>query len=562
MLALLTAWQAWTVRSALKGARLDLAAVVRQLDADNPQAAATAAGRAGDAAGRADFHSHTPVWWIAQYLPLIGDDVGAVRSVSAAAHDLTDGVVVPMVDEGFRPRQFRPKNGRVSIPALRRAGAFLDDAAPRLGDTDAELSSVETSGLIAALKGPVEDMQGILAGAAQVAHAGAVASSVLPAMLGAREPRTYLVAFQNNAEVRATGGMPGTLGILTARDGRLRMDRTITPGQLAGGLLPEPVLPMTEEERLLFSDRMGRYAQDTNFTPDFPRFAEQIAAFWERGGRPPVDGVLSMDPVALSYLIDYTGPIELDDGTTLTRANTVEVMLRDAYEETDREAQDRFFDEASRTIFSRALAASGSPEAFINALRQGIDERRISVWSARGSEQRQLSGEDVANELPQDDGRAEIGVYFNDSAADKMSYYLRSEVKVTPESCSSAGVQKLVVDLTLRSTAPRSGLPDSAVGPGIPGQARGVMRNSVYLFAPAGGRIDDFDIVGQEPISNTTSLGSRPVSLTLVDLAPGERKQLRYVVYSGEDQESDIGVLSTPLADGTGGEAFVGSGCD
>jgi hypothetical protein len=33
-------------------------------------------------------------------------------------------------------------------------------------------------------------------------------------------------------------------------------------------------------------------------------------------------------------------------------------------------------------------------------------------------------------------------------------------------------------------------------------------------------------------------------------------------VYSGPEQDGEIRVLSTPLADGTGGEAFVASACD
>ena len=562
LLLLLTVWQAWTVRSELEGARADLRVVAEQLDAGDAQAAEAAAADARDAAARADFHSHTPVWWVSQYLPGIGDDVEAVRAVSAAAAGLTEDVVEPMVEAGFTPDQFRPANGRIAIGPLRRAESFLADAAPQIADIDSSMTDLQTDGLLGPIQSQVEELQDMLAEAARVSHAGAVATKVLPSMLGAEGRRTYLVAFQNNAEVRATGGMPGTLGVLVADNGRLSMKRTIKPGDLSG-LLPKPVLPLTDEEKLVFSDRLGRYPQDTNFTPDVPRFAELLAAFWERDGRGRLDGVLSMDPVALSYLIDYTGPIPLkSDDVTLTRANTVEVLLRSAYEEADVEAQDQFFDRAARTIFSSALKASGSAEALVTALGRGIDERRVAVWSAHPDEQEQLAGEDVANELPMETGGPEIGVYYNDSAADKLSYYLRSRVEVTPESCSSAGVQKLVVDVRLRSTAPKQGLPDSAIGPGIPGQPRGVMRNTLHFFAPAGGRVDEVTVDGEDTVVSNAELEERPVANTTIDLAPGERKTIQYVVYSGSGQDGDVRLLATPLADGTGGEAFVDSGCD
>ena len=89
LVALITAWQAWRVRSALDEARAGLSAVVEQLDAGDQEAARKSAAQAEDGASSASFHTHTPVWWVAQYLPVLGDDVSAVRDVSSAAHELT-----------------------------------------------------------------------------------------------------------------------------------------------------------------------------------------------------------------------------------------------------------------------------------------------------------------------------------------------------------------------------------------------------------------------------------------------------------------------------------------
>lgn len=559
LLGLLTAWQAWSVRSALQGARLELESVAKQVDADNLGAAKSAARRAADAAARADFHAHTPVWWASQYLPLLGDDVTAVRKVSASVYDLTDGVVQPMIEAGLRPSDFRPRDGRMAIKPIRRAGRLLDDAAPRVDGAQLAMGDLRTSGLLGALQEPVEELKAMIAEAAGLTSAGAIATDLLPEMLGVDEPRQYVVVFQNNAEVRATGGLAGAFGVLTADDGGLTMERTFFPAALENG---EPVAPLTKQERLLYGEGLAVFARNINFTPDFPRSAELLSAFWDRSGRPPLDGVLSLDPVALSYLIDYTGPIALEDGTTLTSDNAVEVLLRDSYEEPDPQAQNRFFSEAAFAIFDAVLDAGGSPEAFIRAVSRGFDERRISVWSAHPEEQRVLAGEDAANELPQGRDKAEVGIYLNDAAADKLSYYLHSDISVRPESCSSDGVQKIIVDVRLRSTAPRGGLPDYVIGGGVPGAPPGTMRNTLDLFVPTGGRIDEVTLEGQEAVASDARLGNRPVSSTTVDLRPGQSKKLRYVVYSGAGQEGEIRVLSTPLADGTGGEAFVDSGCD
>ena len=42
-------------------------------------------------------------------------------------------------------------------------------------------------------------------------------------MLGSDGPRHYLLVVQNNAEIRSTGGLPGSFMILNAEDGKLSL---------------------------------------------------------------------------------------------------------------------------------------------------------------------------------------------------------------------------------------------------------------------------------------------------------------------------------------------------
>lgn len=554
---LVTAWQAWTVRSALLSARDDLTAMADHLDAGDQDAAIDAASRADDATSHADWHTHTPIWWLSQFIPLVGDEVEAVRTVSAAAHDLTDGVVSPVVAAGLTPDDFKPVDGRIPIEPLRQAGAVLQETAPRVDEVEEAVGGLETSGLVGPVRGPVEEFTAMLSDAASISHAAAIAAELLPGMLGGDGDRTYLLVFQNNAEVRATGGLQGTLGVLTARDGNLSMERTFKPGRLENGVL---VAPLTKAERELFGPQMALFAKTTNLTPHWPRAAELLTAFWDRSGQPPLDGVLSVDPVALSHLVEYTGPITLESGEVLTTDNTVEVLLRDSYE-LPVDKQDVFFDKAAHTIFDAVVQARGSAETLVEALARGIDERRVAVWSAHPEEQQLLSGEDVANELPQGTSRPEVGVYYNDASAHKMSYYLHSDVTVTPESCSSAGVQKLNVEVEIRSSAPRSGLSSYVAGDGRFGLKPYSMRTRILLVAPVDGRIDEVTVDDEDAISGAARLRGHPTSSTTIELAPEEKTTLRYVVYTGTEHRDDIHLLTTPLADGTGGEAFVDSAC-
>ncbi len=555
LLVLVTAWQAWVIGSSLLDARQELRAVVDRVDAKDTRGATAAARRADSATARADWHSHTPVWWLAQHLPVVGDDVEAVRVLSDATHDLTGGVLSPLVQAGLTPDQFAPQEGRIPIEPVRRAAAVLDDAAPRVSDAAESASRLTTSGLVAPLREPVEELQSTLEGAAPLIRAAEIAAAVLPSMLGAEGERRYLVAFQNNAEVRATGGMPGSLVTLSARDGALDMGRSLTPDAFEGnGRVGRP----TAAELKLFQPRYFVSGRPT-FNPDFPRNSELYHAWWETTGRAPIDGVITIDPVALSYLLDYTGPITLRDGQVLTRENTVDLMLRDSYANLDYKEQDKFFADAARTIFDTMIQANGSTGDLVTALGRGIDERRVAVWSTHPEEQSRFAGEDIADELPQDTGRTEIGFYVNGDKGDKLGYYLHADTAVTPGSCEGED-QQMVVEVTLRSSAPVKGLPAYVYGERLPGLPAAGMRNRVYLYAPTGGGVDVLTVDGEDVAVTRVQHGSRPVAFTTLDLGPGETKVLRYDV-SAPREQGDLRVLTTPLADGTGGESFVRSTC-
>ena len=111
------------------------------------------------------------------------------------------------------------------------------------------------------------------------------AIQVLPDMLGAEGPRDYLLLFQNNAEIRATGGMPGSWALVHADDGRLEIDspghrRQLPDGRRAGAAAHR------RRARALRAE-IGTYFQDPGFTPDFPRAAELWNAHWEQVERRP-----------------------------------------------------------------------------------------------------------------------------------------------------------------------------------------------------------------------------------------------------------------------------------
>lgn len=137
---------------------------------------------------------------------------------------------------------------------------------------------------------------------------------IIPRLFGLDRGKTYLLLFQNNHEVRATGGFIGTYGILTIKNGeiiRLRTDNVYNLDRKAEKYLhilpPKPFLD--------FFPKKVRYwfLRDANWSPDFQRTAHQAEVLYKlEGGREKLDGVIALTPEVIRSLLPIVGPIEID----------------------------------------------------------------------------------------------------------------------------------------------------------------------------------------------------------------------------------------------------------
>lgn len=78
---------------------------------------------------------------------------------------------------------------------------------------------------------------------------------VLPSMLGTEShandaPRNYLILAQANAEARPSGGLTGSLGLVTVQGGHVSLQPFVSDSEIQNA--DEPVVDLTAEERLLF----------------------------------------------------------------------------------------------------------------------------------------------------------------------------------------------------------------------------------------------------------------------------------------------------------------------
>ncbi len=520
--------------------------------------------------------TRTPVWTLFEHVPVLGANLTAFRQTT----ELVDAVVrdgmgpLATAADGLSVESLKPTDGRIDLAPLQRlapAVVSVDDAIQTAtGNADA----IDTRNLLPQLRDPIDQLRRQLDEVAPLSAQARRLVPLLPAVLGADGTRHYLLMFQNNAEERASGGNPASLAMLTIDDGAIALGRQAGSSDFPSPYATPPYSPSgpgNEDWATVYTDYASTYLTNITMTPDFPTTARMARAMWRKefGGR--VDGVISFDPVAVSYLLRATGPVELADGTKLDAENAVSFLLSRVYEAyPDPDDQDAVFASAAQSIFSALLGGDVDPQAYLDQLRPIIEQQRLKVWSNEPDEQAVIVDSPVGLMMPADNRSATVlGVYNNDDATSKMSYYMDQRVAITTRACGAEPTY------TVKATVINTLKPNQVDG--LPEYVRahqkrippGGDRQWVQLYGPVGARLTSVTVDG-EPVRWGTSLraadntnpratgvevrrpavqGSmygRPVGTVSITLGP-EAKRTVTAVFSGAAEDSrTVRVSHTP----------------
>lgn len=554
-------WTVWQVQRDLSAARSQAAALPSALVKDSQEAAAVVDSLQAHASDATDRTSGA-TWQVLSGLPLLGDDFAAAATATRAVDLIARDGAEPLVASGLSAETFAPRDGRIPVDRVEGAAAPLADARDGFIAAQGELEGIELRGITRELRPQLEGFIDQVDDAVGTLDAATRAAEVLPTMLGGDGARDYLLVFQNNAEPRSLGGMPGLMARVTADDGVITLGATVAASEF--GELDRPILPLTKEERRIWFDQPGTWFQDSVFIPDFPRASELMAARWERETGQAVDGVLSVDPVAMSYLLEATGPV-VADGRRLTSDNFVDELLHQPYlrYEDDPAAEDAFFSGVLTTLFDRVLSARTSAPALFTSLSRAASEGRVLVHSADQAEQTVLSGTRLAGEFVRGaGGPAQAAVYVNDATGSKMGYFLDYDARIGSVSCAG-GVIGFNGTLRIHSAAPADAksLPSTVTGSGDYGVARGDHLNVFDLVAPTGGEISDVVVNGVKSTGTNRTFEGRPVVSVPILLEPGDVVTLTWRATSGAGHTGGVELISTPGVQRGGGKQFVPAPC-
>ncbi len=505
-----------------------------------------------DLTAQANSTVQGPLWDIASAVPVVGANVAAVKSATEATHIIVRDALPPGIEllGIMSPDKLKVEGGGINLAPFQQAQQTLPHIKGVLAQAQGKISGIDRGELLPVVDEAVGQLIGVVDQAGPLLDTAEQLLPVVLRMAGSEGPRNYLVVFQNNAEIRATGGNAATSTLIHTDNGKIQKveDETVEDFYLAGvnGWLKSDLPDETLE---LYEADFTRNAQNFSRTPDFPTTASMFSQLWTQTNDTQLDGVISLDPVALSYMLAATGPVPLEDGSEINAENAVKLLLSDTYERFGNNglAADAYFSDVASRVFDKIASGSWGPTAMIDQLLRSVEEQRIYAWFPREDENAIVTQFNVDGALPADNSEAtQVGIYLNDASYSKLEYYLSTTMNVM---CDPAA-RTMTTTLTMSSTVPGNDLSGYTLAwrnPSMNLPRTTMILDTLYVappgstitaIAPADGDIKRWNRDGAEkghPLSSRTML-----------LKMGETKTVSFTTQLPEGELGPLEVRYSP----------------
>lgn len=507
---------------------------------------------------RAREASSDPIWTLAASLPWIGANLSATSEISRSADDMAETAILPLasVYSSVQWEDLMPGEGQ-NLTSIRDAAPKITTAAQAVQITRERLEGIDEAPLIEELASPLSTMKQQLNQLSGALDGTASAAKLAAPMLGDGSPRNYLLIIQNTAEARATGGIPGALAVLGLGNGTMTLTEQTSAGDL--GVFSPPI-PTEPEQSQIYTNRMGKFMQDVNLTPDFPSSARTAQSMWETRTGQKLDGVISIDPVVLSYVLDATGPITVTDPSLLAlsdlglpselgASDVVKVLLSDVYAQIEQpNLQDAYFAGVAQEVFSAISTRKTDARMVVEAMGKGVEEGRLLIWSGNASEQDEIAKYPISGSiagpsvLP-----AQFGAYFNDGTGAKMDYYVKRTVQLIKE-CPRDGYEETTLRITSTNTAPKdaaNSLPPYVTGDAQFGVPAGSVQTNIVAYGPVQANVETAKLDGVRTDFAPYIHSNRPVGVKALRLSPGESRTVDFT-FGKIVQHTEPNLVVTP----------------
>jgi hypothetical protein len=559
-----TAATAWTGSSAIDDLRAAEAAVDGALDliiAGDAEGAQRSIETATTRLSSFESSMESPLTTGAAIVPVVAQHRSAALDVSRSANAALRSITSEL--DAFDLDAITAGPGAIDLDAVRALERPMLDFQSALDTVSTTLDEARSPWLIDQVTRRLDELELTVEEQQRRGEESLDILRAAPDLLGADGPRTYFLAFTTPSEVRGLGGFMGFYAEVTADDGRIEMSRFGRTEVLSARLKASRTRSVLTgpEEWLNRYSRFG-FAGPTSppetpagtwlnvtMSPDPRATSEVIAQLYPHSGGRPIDGVFTIDVVAVSRLLEITGPVVTSDGVTLDSDNAAEFLLNGQYGSRERPERADLLEEVSEAVIDELLGGTlPSPRATMDALGPMVEQGRLVGWATDREEQALFEAAGLGGRWPDSADGDAIAVAFNNAAGSKLDYFLQASThyEAVVDQATSSLTGTVVVEMENRP--PPSPQPDYVMNNMID-LPPGYNRTWVSIYTRV--RPTDLTVDGREvPWDGETEAGFF-VASTFVTMAPGDTPTIE-VTLDGDVELTDEGyrltLWSPPIA--------------
>ncbi|MEQ1785421.1 MAG: DUF4012 domain-containing protein, partial [Acidimicrobiales bacterium] len=355
--------------------------------------------------------------------------------------------------------------------------------------------------------------------------------SLIEELSGGNGDRRYLIAVANTAEMRGSGGMILSYGVLEGRDGDFalpafgRIDEIALPAALEPADVPG--LPADYLARWDGFDPLLRW-RSANLSADLTVVGPVMEAMYARATGQDVDGVIQIDPAGLAAILEGTGPVQVAELGVVTADNVEALVLNEAYirfpgidERSD------VLKEVAEAAFRRLVDGQyDSLRPLAESLVAAVDGRHLMMHASKPRVEGTIRSFAADGALPDPTLLDSVHLSVQNVSGNKLDYYLDTSLQLTGER-PGGQLGHLQAEVVVTNTAPPGATsPVYIFGPFNADQQVGLYRGTVTVYLPAGTSLAG---VAGDPVRNAPILQSeagRAVVSWSVDVPAGESRRL------------------------------------
>lgn len=321
---------------------------------------------------------------------------------------------------------------------------------------------------------------------------GADAIGAARTFMGVAGSRRYLIALQNNAEMRDQGAVL-SFAVIRFADGRFSFERRgSTISELS--LTAAAQTPLPEGTRQVFGSlQPTQLWPSVNASADFALSGRVMADMYRQSTGQSIDGVVGVDVPGLAALLRAVGPISLSAvAEPITSSNVARLLLRDFYDGllpgSDQSLRKERQGEVIQAMVDRLTSGTTDAVSLGRELGQAAAGGHLRLWSATKQEEDVFERTGLGGGPAVVDADRTFHLAVENRTATKLDYYVKPAIRQTVD-LTKLGTAIVRTTVSVENQAPVTDRPSFQLGPdGIASKKPGDYLAWVLLWGPAGSR--------------------------------------------------------------------------